>query len=131
MKVKVLMKFRDKYTKNIYSVDEILNITEERFSELIAGPYLFVEKIEECPSPGETGGDNTQSVDPPKDDEQKPSDSEQPKEDGLPLPDSSETKNLNLEKLTKPELVLYAKGLNVELNMNMTKPEMIDRLKSR
>jgi len=46
MKVKVLVKFKDKYTKIIHKKDKILDVTEERFAEILeVGP--LVEKVEE------------------------------------------------------------------------------------
>lgn len=46
MKVKVIESFKDKYTNEIYPVDKELDITEERFAEILE-TGAFVEKIEE------------------------------------------------------------------------------------
>lgn len=45
MKVKVLKKFKDKYTGKIYKVGEVLNIKKERFEEILTKGE-FVEKVE-------------------------------------------------------------------------------------
>lgn len=46
MKVKVLTKFKDKHTKKIYAKGTVLEVTEERFAEILqTGP--LVEKVEE------------------------------------------------------------------------------------
>ena len=48
MKVKVIKAFKDKNTKSIFKKGTELEVTEERFSELTAGPLgVFVEVIEE------------------------------------------------------------------------------------
>lgn len=42
MQAKVILKFKDKYTGETYNKGDILNLTEERFSEIMsAGKYLF------------------------------------------------------------------------------------------
>lgn len=46
MKVKVLTSFRDKNTKTIHQVGEVLEVTEERFKEILS-VGKFVSKIEE------------------------------------------------------------------------------------
>jgi len=51
MKVKVIEKFKDKYLKEngkpvVHKVNDILDITEERFAEILT-VGKFVEKIEE------------------------------------------------------------------------------------
>lgn len=48
MKVKVLKKFRDKYTKKIYKVDSVIEITKERFEEILKVDKL-VEVVAEDP----------------------------------------------------------------------------------
>lgn len=48
MKVKVLKKFRDKYTKKIYKVDSVIEITKERFEEILKVDKL-VEMVAEDP----------------------------------------------------------------------------------
>lgn len=46
MKVKVLKSFRDKHTKKRHNVGDIMEVTEERFAEILEkGP--LVEKISE------------------------------------------------------------------------------------
>lgn len=48
MRVKVISVFRDKYTKTLRKVDEIMEITKERFEEINSaalGP--FVEEIQD------------------------------------------------------------------------------------
>lgn len=48
MKVKVVKKFRDKYTKKIYKVNEELELKEERVKEILKkGPYVEVVKMDE------------------------------------------------------------------------------------
>lgn len=48
MKVKVLRKFKNKYSKNIHEVGEILDISEKRFKEINSTKHgVLVEKITE------------------------------------------------------------------------------------
>lgn len=48
MKVKVLRKFRDKYTKEIYETGQIIDITHERYEEINSTAHgILVEKVEE------------------------------------------------------------------------------------
>lgn len=83
MKVKVLSKFRDKYTKEIYETGQIIDITHERYEEINSTAHgVLVEKI--------------QVVD--------------------------------FDSMTKKELVKYAKEKGIELDMKMTKAEMIKEL---
>lgn len=44
MKVKVIEIFRDKYTNEVYKINDEIEITEERFRE-INQDYKYVEKI--------------------------------------------------------------------------------------
>lgn len=44
MKVKVIEVFRDKYTNEVYKINDEIEITEERFRE-INQDYKYVEKI--------------------------------------------------------------------------------------
>lgn len=46
MKVKVIEIFRDKYTNEVYKINDEIEITEERFRE-INQYYKYVEKIVE------------------------------------------------------------------------------------
>lgn len=53
MKVKVLEKFRDKYTKRIHKVNDVLEVTEERYKEILQKGKLVepvAEKTEEAPT---------------------------------------------------------------------------------
>lgn len=55
MRVKVMRKFRDKYTGEVYKKGDVLTITEARYNELkIKGQYVFefTEKETEEPSDG-------------------------------------------------------------------------------
>ena len=51
MKAKVLVKFKDKYDlKKVYKVDDVIEVTEERFEEILqVGPFVeaVIEKDEE------------------------------------------------------------------------------------
>ncbi len=88
MKVRVIKAFRDKDTKSILKSGQVIEVTEERFSELTGPQGIFVEEIKE-----------EHQV------------------------DSSKFENMN-----KTEIIEYAKGLDVELNMEITKAEMIEIL---
>ena len=46
MKVKVLKKFKDKHTKAIHKANDVIDISQERFDEILKTD-LFVEKVEE------------------------------------------------------------------------------------
>lgn len=46
MKVKVIEVFRDKYTNEVYKINDEINIDENRFKE-INQDYKYVEKIVE------------------------------------------------------------------------------------
>lgn len=54
MKAKVIKAFKDKKTRSILRVGQEIEITEERFSELTAGPLgIFIEEVaEEIKEPG-------------------------------------------------------------------------------
>jgi len=83
MKTKVLRKFRDKYTKEIYETGQIIDITHERYEEINSTAHgILVEKLDE----------------------------------------------IDLGSMTKKELVEYAKNKGIELDMRMTKVEMIKEL---
>ena len=48
MKAKVLRKFRDKYTKEIYETGQIIDITHERYEEINSTAHgVLVKAIEE------------------------------------------------------------------------------------
>lgn len=84
MKVKVLRKFRDKYTKEIYETGQIIDITHERYEEINSTAHgVLVQSVE---------------------------------------------KKINLEDMTKKEIIEYAKSKGVELNTRMTKAEIIKEL---
>ena len=83
MKVKVVKKFIDKYTKEVYETGQIIDITHERYEEINSTAHgILVEKLDKR----------------------------------------------NLESMTKKELVEYAKNKGIELNMRMTKAEMLKEL---
>ncbi len=48
MKVKVIEEFRDKYTKKIHKVNKVMEITKERYDEILTVGN-FVEEIKEEP----------------------------------------------------------------------------------
>lgn len=119
MIVKVVKEFKDKETKSILKPNIEINISEDRFSELTAGP-IFVEKIIE------TSNDNIIF--------------------GLDLSNNKDITTINGEvieshendgeidsiaftKMKKEEIVKFAKDvMGIELNMDMTKAEMIELL---
>lgn len=83
MKVRVVKKFVDKYTKEIYEAGQIIDITHERYEEINSTAHgILVEKLDK----------------------------------------------INLESMTKKELVEYAKNKGIELDMRMTKAEMLKEL---
>jgi hypothetical protein len=48
MKVKVLRKFRDKYTKQVYDKGRIIEVTNERYEEINSTAHgILVEKLDE------------------------------------------------------------------------------------
>lgn len=47
MKVKVLKKFKDKYSGKIHKEDDVLNIKKERFDEIVSVDASLVEVISE------------------------------------------------------------------------------------
>lgn len=47
MKAKVLKRFRDKYSGEIYEVGEVLTITKKRFKEILEVDALVEEVTEE------------------------------------------------------------------------------------
>jgi len=83
LNVKVLRKFRDKYTKEVYEKGDIIEVTNERYEEINSTAHgVLVEKIQE----------------------------------------------VDFESMTKKELVEYAKEKGIDLDMKMTKAEMIKEL---
>jgi hypothetical protein len=52
MKVKVIKKFRDKHTKKIHNIGDVLTISQERYVE-ICSVGKFVERINEEPKAAE------------------------------------------------------------------------------
>lgn len=83
MRVKVLKRFKDKYTKKIYEIGEIIEVTNERYEEINSTAHgILVEKLDE----------------------------------------------IDLGSMTKKELVEYAKNKGIELDMRMTKAEMLKEL---
>jgi len=83
MKVKVVRRFRDKYTKKIYGIGEIIEVTNERYEEINSTAHgILVETIA-----------------------------------------------VDLENMTKAELLEYAEAKGIEgLNNRMTKAEIIAAL---
>ena len=83
MKVKVIKKFIDKYTKEVYEIGQIIEVANERYEEINSTAHgILVEKLDE----------------------------------------------IDLGSMTKKELVEYAKNKGIELNMRMTKAEMLKEL---
>ncbi len=84
MKVKVLRKFRDKYTKQVYDKGRIIEVANERYEEINSTAHgILVQAIEE---------------------------------------------EINLEDMTKKEIIKYAEKKGIELNPRMTKADMIKEL---
>lgn len=113
MKVKVIKTFKDRITKSVLRPEQIIEITEERFEEINSTSFgILVEEIKEL------------SIDPPE--------NLSGEENATTIVESQtnagETESSNFEKMTKPELVEYAKSLNIELDTNMKKTEMIEIL---
>lgn len=126
MKVRATRSFIDKYSmKSIPKATEF-EVTEERFSELTAGPRgIFVEEIKEdtpVDSPKQPDNENT-----------PPEETSQGKEEkqGEDTSTTNVEKDINLDKLNKSELVEYAEGKGIELNMEMTKNIMIEILQKK
>ena len=83
MKVKVVRRFRDKYTKKLYKKGQIIEVTNERYEEINSTAHgILVEKLNE----------------------------------------------IDVGNMTKKELVEYAKNKGIELDMRMTKAEMLKEL---
>lgn len=59
MKVKVLVKFQDKYTGEVHKADKVMNISKDRFEEILTvGPFVeeVVEPTKEVVEPAKTKG---------------------------------------------------------------------------
>lgn len=83
MRVKILRKFRDKYTKEVYEKGDIIEVTNERYEEINSTAHgILVEKLDE----------------------------------------------IDLGSMTKKELIEYAKNKGIELDMRMTKAEILKEL---
>lgn len=84
MKVKVVRRFRDKYTKKLYKKGQIIEVANERYEEINSTAHgILVQAIEE---------------------------------------------EINLEDMTKKEIIKYAEKKGIELNPRMTKADMIKEL---
>lgn len=119
MKVRAIRSFIDKYSMKSIPHKFEFEVTKERFGELTGPRGIFVEKIEDEP-PKE-----------PTIDEELPIDKaliEPPKEEEPPEVVPTKLETLDFEKLTKKELVEYAKEQNIELNMEINKTKMIEIL---
>lgn len=71
MKVKVLVRFKDKHTKKIHKVNDVLEVTDERYKEILTKGKL-VEEISEEPTetpeePAETPEEPTETPEEGKD----------------------------------------------------------------
>lgn len=118
MKVKVLKMYKDKNTKILHKADEEIEITEERYKELITSPLgVFVAEIKEEP-PAQPPADKNPE-DPPK----------EPEEPTEPPIDDGKIDSIAFTKMKKEDVVKYAKEvMNIELGMEMKKDEMIEIL---
>ena len=47
MTLKIIKQFRDKYTQELYKVDDTIEVSEERGAELASDPRELVEVVEE------------------------------------------------------------------------------------
>lgn len=45
IKVKVIKRFRDQYTQEIYEVNRVLNVSEDRYNEIKKYVKLFEERV--------------------------------------------------------------------------------------
>ena len=83
MKVKVIKKFIDKYTKEVYEIGQIIEVANERYEEINSTAHgILVEKLDE----------------------------------------------IDLGSMTKKELIEHAKNKGIELDIRMTKAEMLKEL---
>lgn len=115
MIVKVVKEFKDKGTKSILKPGILIDVTEDRFSELVAGP-VFVEPIDnitiglDLASGKDMTAINGEVV-------------------GSSNEDDGDIDTIAFTKMNKAEMVKYANEVkNIELNMDMTKAEMIELL---
>ena len=104
LKARVINKFRDKLNNlNVCHVGDIIEVSEDRFNSLRNSTLgKFVEKVEEL--------------------EQNETEAEELKED-------SEEEKVALYDLNKKELIDYSSEYNLDLDMKMTKEEMIEEIK--
>ena len=119
MKAKVLKTFRDKETGSILRPGIIISITEERVEELTSVLAPFVEVIE-------VKGNILTGLDLSNERDMTVINGEviEPKEN------DGEIDSIAFTKMKKEEIVKYAKEvMDIELNMEMTKVEMIELLK--
>lgn len=63
MKVKVLIKFKDKYTGEIHKKDKVFDVTEERYHEILEKGEL-VKAIEELEAPEVASAEEPEAVAP-------------------------------------------------------------------
>lgn len=123
MNALVMKAFKDKDTKSVFNPGQIIEVTEERFSELNAGPFgIFVNEIKEDPPVNQSkqsDNDNTISDKIPQGEVDQP---------GAEPPEEDNDKDVNFDKLNKTKIVEYAKEIGIELNMELTKKEMIEIL---
>ena len=139
--------YKDKHTKTLHKENEEIEITEERYKELTTSPLgVFVKEIKELPKKEEEPKFLTKEMNLPKQQEppmyKEPEDlpkepKEPPKEDDTteqpteekPQIDDSKLDSIAFTKMKKEDLIKYAKEvMTIDLNMDMTKPEMIEIL---
>lgn len=117
MKVRVLKTFRDKETGSILRPGIVIDIAEERVEELTSTLEPFVVAIEEddlligldLSNKKDISVINSEIIEPKEND--------------------GEIDAISFTKMNKEEIVKYAKeAMNIELNMNMTKAQMIELL---
>ncbi len=121
MKVRAIRSYVDKYSMKSIPKGTEIGISKERFSELTAGPRgIFVEEIKEEP-PEEPPKELSENQVPTAD-----VNSVEPHEELGPQ--KEEVKKINFEKMTKAELIEFAKENGIELSMEMTKVDMIEIL---
>lgn len=102
MKVKVLKTFRDKETGSVLRPGLIVDFSEERVEVLASTPDPFVDAIED----------------------------EKPKENEVIEVEEGKFVLPNVEKMKKEDIIKFAKDvMEIELNTDMTKAEMIKLLK--
>lgn len=77
MKVKIIRRFRDKYTKAVYMKGDVLDITEERYAEILSiGKFAFpiAQDNAESVSAGDANTLSNDATETPTNDSAKPSD---------------------------------------------------------